>query len=114
MKYFIVRYVHTDFDGWEKQLVPHLSYLKDRISEGSLLMSGPLQDSKESEKEAVLVFKAEDRESLQHLIEGDPYWKEGLVADYVVREWNPMFGLLGYSAEQMEAGLAQRVGRQGE
>lgn len=71
-------------------------------------MSGPLQDSKEGEKEAILIFKVPDRETLQRLIEGDPYWKEGLVADHEIREWNPMFGMLGYSAEQMEEGLAQK------
>lgn len=112
MKYFVVRYVHTEFTGWKKYLFAHLEYLKDLIREGSLLMSGPLQDSKEGEKEAILIFKAEDREALQRLIEGDPYWKEGLVADHVIREWNPMFGMLGYSAEQMEAGLAEKAKQQ--
>ena len=107
MKHFIVRYVHTDFEGWQKQLIPHVVYLKEQIAAGNLLMSGPLQDSRENEKEAVLVFRVEDRETLQCLIELDPYWTEGLVADYVVREWNPMFGMLGYPAEQIEEGLTK-------
>lgn len=56
MKYFVVRYVHTEFTGWKKYLFAHLEYLKDLIKEGSLLMSGPLQDSKEGEKEASIVL----------------------------------------------------------
>lgn len=105
MKHFIVRYEHTDFEGWQKHLLPHVQYIQESIQEGTLLMSGPLEDSPEDLKEAVLVFKAESREALQELIEKDPYWTEGLVSNYVVREWKPMFGTLGYSAEQIAAGL---------
>lgn len=105
MKHFIVRYLHTDLKGWQEQLVPHLIYLKEQIEAGHLLMSGPLQDSKDGEKEAILIFHVESREELQRLIELDPYWTEGLVADYHVNEWNPMFGMLGLSPEQIEAGM---------
>jgi hypothetical protein len=42
---------------------------------------------------------------LQKVLEKDPYWKENLVSDYQINEWNPMFGLLGYSADKMEEGF---------
>ena len=103
MKYFIVRYLHTDFAGWKEYLIPHLQYIQEHLKAGDLLLSGPLQDCPADKKEAVLVFRVEDRDALQAQIEKDPYWTKGLVADYTVREWNPMFGLLGASADEIEA-----------
>lgn len=105
MKYFIVRYLHTDLEGWQKYLVPHIQYIGEHLKAGDLIISGPIQDFPEGKKEAILVFRVEDRDALQVQIEKDPYWIEGLVADYQVNEWNPMFGLLGASAEQIEEGL---------
>ncbi len=26
------------------------------------------------------------------LLKADPFWKEGLVADYSIEQWTPMFG----------------------
>ena len=42
---------------------------------------------------------------LQTIIEKDPYWTEKLVSDYQINEFNPLFGLLGYSGEKMEEGM---------
>ena len=72
-------------------------------------MSGPLVDVKENTAEAQLVFKVENREVLQKLIEQDPYWTEGLVAEHTIREWNPMFGKLGYSAWNLSCARALRA-----
>ena len=72
-------------------------------------MSGPLVDAKENTAEAQLVFKVENREVLQKLIEQDPYWTEGLVAEHTIREWNPMFGKLGYSAWNLSRSRALRA-----
>ena len=105
MKHFLVKYTHTDFEGWKKHLMSHIVYIKDLIKSGDLLISGPIKDCPKEKKEAFLIFKVKDREYLQSLIEKDPYWKENLISDYQINECNPMFGLLGYSAEQMEEGM---------
>lgn len=109
MKYYIVHYVHTDIKGWQEQLIPHIVYLKNQIKAGYLLLSGPSFDPKigeqETKKEATLVFYVENQETLQQLIELDPYWTEGLVAEFQITEWNPMFGMLGASAKQIEQHL---------
>ena len=105
MKHFLVRYTHTDFEGWKKHLMPHLQFIKDHLKSGDLLISGPLQDSPKDKKEAFLIFKVKDREHLQTIIEKDPYWTEKLVSDYQINEFNPLFGLLGYSGEKMEEGM---------
>ena len=105
MKYYLVKYTHTDFVGWKKHLIPHLKFIQEHIKAGDLLLSGPIQDSPKEKKEAILIFKANNKESLQKVLEKDPYWKENLVSDYQINEWNPMFGLLGYSADKMEEGF---------
>ena len=105
MKHFLVKYTHTDFEGWKKHLLPHLQFIQEHIKDGDLLMSGPIQDSPKDKKEALLIFKAKDKDYLLAEIKKDPYWKENLVSDYQINEWNPMFGLLGFSAEKMEEGL---------
>ncbi|MFV5697366.1 YciI family protein [Flavobacterium sp. ZT3R17] len=87
-------------------------YLKDQIKEGRLLLSGPSFNPKigeqETRKEATLVFRVEDEETLLQLIKLDPYWTEGLVAEFQITEWNPMFGMLGASADQIEEHLAKK------
>lgn len=102
MTYFVVKFLHTDLENWEKHLTPHLIYLKDQIKEGNLLMSGPIENVGDDRVEALLVFSVENKDVLHGILEGDPFWIEGLVADYEIIEWNPMFGLLGASAEEME------------
>lgn len=112
MKHYIVHFVHTDMKGWQEQLVPHLIFLKDQIKAGHLLLSGPSFDTKigelETRKEATLVFRVENKEALENLIKLDPYWSEGLVSEFQITEWNPMFGMLGASAEQIEEHLAKK------
>ena len=92
MKYFVVKYLHTDMEGWKKHVNGHIEYLEEMIRKGKIIVSGPVQDSKINEKEAILIFYCKDRTALHHLIEEDPYWYEGLVADYTINEWDPMFG----------------------
>lgn len=94
MKYYVVRYLHTDMIGWKKHVNAHIDYLEQLIKEETLIVSGPIKDSKEGEKEAYLIFKVKDINQLQQLIEKDPYWYEGLVSDYTINEWDPMFGAL--------------------
>ncbi len=107
MKYFIVRYLHTELDRWKEYQIPHLRFIQEHIEAGDLLISGPLEDAKEGQVEAALVFRVADREELQAQIEKDPYWTLGLVADYTVREWNPMFGLFGATGAQLGEYLDQ-------
>jgi len=92
MKYYVVRYLHTDMIGWKKHVNAHIDYLEQLIKQKKLIVSGPIKDCKDGEKEALLIFYVKDRNELQRLIEKDPYWYEGLVADYSIIEWDPMFG----------------------
>ena len=94
MKYYMVLYLHTDMVGWKKHVNAHIDYLEKLIKSGQLIMSGPIKDSKDGEKEAMLIFRVKDSDELQQLIEQDPYWYEGLVTNHTINEWDPMFGSL--------------------
>lgn len=97
MKYFVVRYLHTDMDGWKKHVNAHINYLQELVSQDKIIVSGPLKDiknTKDVKKEALLIFKVKDLNELHQLIEKDPYWYEGLVAEHTIDEWDPMFGAL--------------------
>lgn len=45
------------------------------------------------------------------LLENDPYWYEGLVADYTIREWNPMFGSLQKPKHKLLVKLSKLLNR---
>lgn len=91
-QYYLVKFVHTDLEGWQQYVRQHVEYLYKLVAEGSLVVSGPVETEKEDVKEAYLIFNVESRDQLQTLLEADPYWYEGLVADYSVELWQPMFG----------------------
>ncbi|WP_432723087.1 YciI family protein [Staphylococcus equorum] len=92
MKYFLVKFSHTDIVGWKKYINDHVRYLDTLIKDNKLITSGPLENSKNGEKEAILIFYVRDRLELMKLIEDDPYWYKGLVSSYHIRERNPIFG----------------------
>ncbi|EHJ07320.1 YciI family protein [Staphylococcus simiae] len=90
--YYIVKFVHTDLLGWQEHLEAHVKYLYQLTTKGYLAISGPIENEDEQRKEAYLILKADNEQKLQTLLENDPYWYEGLVAEYTVEEWKPMFG----------------------
>lgn len=92
MTYFIVKYLHTDLDGWNKFLEAHIAYLNEQVNQHKLIVSGPVKDSHPGKKEAFLIFQINDKAELLALLKQDPYWYEGLVADYSINQWQPMFG----------------------
>lgn len=92
MKYFLVKFSHTDMVGWKKHLNDHVRYLEELIKDNKLIASGPLENYKNEKKEAILIFYVRDRHELKNLIEKDPFWHNELVSSYKIREWNPMFG----------------------
>ncbi|AMV61022.1 Hypothetical protein ADU72_0524 [Pediococcus damnosus] len=90
-KFFVVKYVHTDLEGWKKFLMPHAEYLMAHLKKGDLIVSGPLETGTEDRKEAMLVMVADNEESLMDVIKEDPYWIQGLVDSYTINEWQPIF-----------------------
>lgn len=73
MKYYIVKFEHTDLKRWKKYVVPHVLYLKKLIKQGHLIVSGPTVDERKDVKEAYLIFKVKNRDMLISLLEKDPF-----------------------------------------
>ncbi len=52
---------------------------------GNLLMAGALTDPIDG---ATLLFLVEDRDFVEALVQADPFYSQGLVTSYEIREWN--------------------------
>lgn len=65
----------------------HLAGLADQKEAGTLITLGPTQD-------ATMVFgiyEAESADQVKTLVEGDPYWKNGIWTGYDIKEWIQAF-----------------------
>lgn len=100
MSTFIVSYRHPDYQGWLQHLKPHMDWIMKQVESGCLIASGPVVGAED--RSAVLVFSAQDNESLREIIATDPYYIEGLVADLKITQWDPIFGTLRSHSSEME------------
>ncbi len=91
MPLYVVRFHHPDAEGWQQQLMPHVAYLQQLLREGSLKASGPLPGA--ANKAALLLIEAPGRPELDAIIARDPFAEHGLIADLIVEEWDPLFGV---------------------
>lgn len=90
MQYHVVTFTHTKIIGWAIYLYAHIKYLKKLLKEDKLQISGPGVGT--PVRSAQLVFKVTDRDELDRLIAGDPYYVHGLVASLTVNLWNVDYG----------------------
>ena len=91
MPFFMVTYVHRDEEGWRNHVMAHVQYLQDMVKAGAVRASGPMVGT--TERSAMLIMVATNREAVLDLIEQDPFKIEGLVDDMTVTQWDPMFGV---------------------
>jgi uncharacterized protein len=61
----------------------HLEGLAQQKASGVLLTIGPTQDL----TQVFGLYDAVDEATVRHLIEGDPYWKNGVWTEYTLKEW---------------------------
>jgi hypothetical protein len=61
----------------------HLDGLKSQKDTNVLITIGPTQDL----SMFFAIYDAENEEQVKQLIEGDPYWKNGIWTDYTIKEW---------------------------
>jgi uncharacterized protein YciI len=90
MPLYTITYQHPDEAGWERHIIPHVSWLQARLKDGSLLASGPFTNA--AVKSAMLIMTAPDRASLDALIARDPFAEEGLIEAMTIEQWDPIFG----------------------
>ncbi|MCW5723758.1 MAG: YciI family protein [Maricaulaceae bacterium] len=91
MKHFILFY-DTAPDYLERRPEfrgAHLKLAQDAAARGELVLAGALADPPDA---AVLVFKGEDKSVAEKFVAADPYVKNGLIANWRVREWTTVVG----------------------
>ncbi|MEO0457844.1 MAG: YciI family protein [Cyanobacteria bacterium P01_A01_bin.114] len=65
----------------------HLKGLQAQKDQGSLKALGPTTDN----AKVFGIYEAEAEAVVRQLVEGDPYWQNGIWTDYEVYEWNQVF-----------------------
>jgi uncharacterized protein len=61
----------------------HLDGLGKQKESGVLITIGPTKDL----TKVFAIYEAEDEATVKELIEGDPYWQNGIWTEYSVTEW---------------------------
>lgn len=78
-----------DPDRLDEHRPRHKDYLASLYEQGRIVISGPLTDGAPG---ALLIIDADDAEQVAALLDLDPYWTLGLIADRQIRSWKPFFG----------------------
>ncbi|MDX2099513.1 MAG: YciI family protein [Leptolyngbyaceae cyanobacterium bins.59] len=65
----------------------HLDGLTAQKASGQLVTIGPTTDL----TKVFAVYEVEDEATVRRLVEGDPYWQNGIWTEYQVWEWNQVF-----------------------
>ncbi len=70
-----------------QQLRPeHRQYLAELRGQGQLAISGPFTD----DSGALIVYEAPSRDEAEKLLQGDPFYRNGIFLQYQLRPWNPV------------------------
>ena len=83
MAVFAVQYTYIDD-------AQRLATFRPELREGTLLLSGPLDDG----SEALLIVVADSAEDALAKLDGDPFKRERVIVDRVAREWKVVIGEL--------------------
>nr|EES51912.1 MAG: conserved protein of unknown function [Leptospirillum ferrodiazotrophum] len=85
-RFFVVHVIYLrPFEEVEPWVVPHREHLDRLVTEGHLLLSGPLVPR----TGGLLLMKASDRAAVERMLAEDPYAK-AQVARYEVLEFSPV------------------------
>jgi uncharacterized protein YciI len=87
MAWFLVeiRYVQEKYAEVRPR---HREFLNRLAGEGTVAVGGPLTD----ETGGITLYQAEDEAALYKIIDQDPYYLEGAVAERTVRGFKPTIG----------------------
>jgi uncharacterized protein YciI len=74
-------------DNVEEKRAPyrqaHLQGLKAQKASGVLVTIGPTKDL----SQVFGIYDAPDQTTVEKLVEGDPYWQNGIWTEYQIKEW---------------------------
>ncbi|GAA1121917.1 YciI family protein [Arthrobacter flavus] len=96
MSVFAVEYVYgpDSSDLRDEHRPAHRDWLNDLVSDGRVLSAGAFTDG----AGALLIFTADDEQSLNDLLRQDPFAHEGAIAAVKATEWKPGIGLFSQYA----------------
>ncbi|AIE75175.1 MULTISPECIES: YciI family protein [unclassified Synechocystis] len=81
----------TYCDNVEEKRAPHrqahLDGLKVQKESGVLVTIGPTKDL----QNVFAIYEAPDKATVEQLVQGDPYWQNGIWTRYEVKEWIQAF-----------------------
>jgi uncharacterized protein len=63
----------------------HLRLAREALARGELILGGALTDPADK---AVLVFRSQDKASVEAFVRNDPYVRHGIVTQWEIRDWN--------------------------
>ena len=91
MKYYALFYYFVDdyLQRRTKFREEHLKRARELNNRGELIIAGAFSDPADS---ALLVFCVNDKSVIEEFIRKDPYYKNGLVTSYEIREWTVVIG----------------------
>lgn len=89
MPNFAVTYHYVDDSDLVSEIRPiHRQWLSEQLEAGKLLASGPMVNR----PAALLIWRAESIESLNALLDCDPFEIAGAIDERTIEEWNTVFG----------------------
>jgi len=65
----------------------HLDGLAQQKADGILITLGPTVDN----RKVFGIYEADSEDTVRRLVEGDPYWQNGIWTDYEVKAWIQAF-----------------------
>src|SRR6266705_4293145 len=71
------------------QITSHLARSREPHQQGSLVMSGAFLDKTGEALRTMAVLSS--RSAAEEYIHGDPFFKNGMISDWYIREWANMF-----------------------
>jgi len=93
--YYVV-FVVTKYKTFEEararapeQIAAHLARSKELHQEGTLLMSGAFLNNPEEPLSTMAVLSS--RAAAEEYIQGDPFFINGIISKWYIREWANMF-----------------------
>jgi uncharacterized protein YciI len=88
---FTVEYSYPDDTTLQDEHRPaHLAYLRERLAQGELLLSGPWGD--DEAPGGLLVYGVADRARIEEIVANDPFVVNEVVATKRVHSWRPIVG----------------------
>lgn len=96
MNYFAITYFYAPDSQEIQRLRPeHREFLGELKDQGILVGSGPFQDEKGGALIIVRLPEPSTVAIVQDMMDNDPFYKEGALDGFEIREWHPVLNVFG-------------------